>query len=106
MALPRNIRFHHCACIGSQAMRSRNFSHSLRGKIMRQPCGCLVMVSWLEAVTPSTSRYRVGTESRPLASRASDDAPCNTIKNLLKTLFTTKLHFLPPVSYTHLTLPT
>ena len=68
IALPRNSRLDQCACIGSDAIRSRNFSHSLRGKIIRQPCGCLVMVSWPDAVALSTSRCRVGTDSRPLVS--------------------------------------
>src|SRR3954471_22966569 len=78
MALPRKILFHHCAAMGSWATRSRNVSHSGRGKIMRQPCGWRVMVRRLSAVAASTSRCRVGMDSRPLASRLSDDAPWNT----------------------------
>ena len=75
MALPKKIRFHHWADMGNWAMRSRNFSHSGRGNTIKQPCGCLVMVSWPCAVALKTSRCRVGTDSRPLASRLSDEAP-------------------------------
>ncbi|MCY1370050.1 hypothetical protein D9M69_571230 [compost metagenome] len=78
MALPRKMRFHHCACMGNAAMRSRNSSHSLRGNTIRQPCGCLVMVSWLAAALRA-SRCRVGMESRPLASRLREEAPWNTV---------------------------
>lgn len=44
-ALPRKIRFHQWASIGSAAMRSRKRSHSGRGNSMRQPSGCLVTVT-------------------------------------------------------------
>ena len=75
MALPRKMRFHHWASMGRDAIRAANFSHSGRGNTIRQPCGCLVMVSCPWAVALRTSRCRVGTDSRPLASRLSDEAP-------------------------------
>eukprot|EP01034_Spumella_vulgaris_P001442 gene1441-1905_t len=37
MALPKKIRRHHCPDMGNWAMRSRNFSHSGRGNIIKQP---------------------------------------------------------------------
>ena len=71
----RLMRFQPCADMGSWAIRWRNFSHSGRGNIIRHPCGWRVRVSWPEAVAKRTSRCRVGTDSRPFASRLSDDAP-------------------------------
>ena len=44
-ALPRKIRFHHWASMGSWAMRSRKRSHSVRGNTIKQPWGCFVMVN-------------------------------------------------------------
>ncbi len=78
MALPRKMRFHHCADMGSWPMRSRNITHSGRGNSIRQPWGCLVMVIWPRACAVRASRCRVGIDNRPLASRLSDDAPWNT----------------------------
>src|SRR5256885_4348497 len=65
MALPRKMRFHHCADMGSCAIRSRNCSHSVRGNSIRQPWGCLVRVTWPWAMATRASRCRVGTDSRP-----------------------------------------
>ena len=44
------------ADMGSAATRSENVSQAGRGKIISEPSGCLVTVSWLTAITASTSR--------------------------------------------------
>jgi len=57
------------------------------------------MVSCPPAVALKTSRWRVGTDSRPLASKLNEDAPWNTgfsipdEKNCKAEIFPTKLHF-------------
>ena len=67
MALPKKIRFHHWASMGNAAMRARNFDPTRDGeRPSGSHAGCLVSVSWLSAARAlSTSRCRVGTESRP-----------------------------------------
>ena len=57
------------------------------------------MVNWPPAVALKTSRWRVGTDRRPLASKLNEDAPWNTRfsipdeNNCNAGIFPTKLHF-------------
>ena len=81
-ALPRKMRFHHCAVIGSAEMRWLKRSHSGRANSSRQPSGWRVTVSCPPACALRTSRCRVGTDKRPLASRLMDETPWNTWDSL------------------------